>query len=509
MTVDIDLPRSRAVLLGVSFFPRDPERLPALPAVRNNLRDLARLLADPDVMGLDSRHIVVVDDRPSTEMLSRLADVASDAEDTLVVYYAGHGLIGGTQLYLTGTDSSERTIEFDGMPFDRLRKALNASPARKKVLILDCCYSGRAAELMGTTKAMLQASIDDIQGAYVLASSGATEAAVAPEGARHTAFTGELVRILEHGVPGTAATLKLPEIYRELFVILRRNPKLPEPQQSASKTVGEMDFVYNRAFAAERSQAAPEKAPEPPRAATEEHEQWRDKLFAQLEQQARMIETLQQQVAQRSPAQAEKLAHTEAAEGLAEDQTAFAREVTDDPDAKIKPYADLLEKQQERIAELERALVEVQRQPPRTGDTEGASKGSFWGAFGFSLARLAHALGPRPVSPRLPMSALLQAVRELGSESAATRQLSLTTRVMILAAALASQAAFGALIVETNPGADDLRLVISVAWGGAALLCWVWLWQRYHKSHPWFCLTALVFLTGLQTAVALVSLNQL
>jgi hypothetical protein len=464
MSLDIDLLRSRAVLLGVSFFPRDPERLPALPAVRSNLRDLARLLADPNVIGLDSRHIVVVDDRPSTEMLSRLAEVAADAEDTIVVYYAGHGLIGGTQLYLTGTDSSERTIEFDGMPFDRLRKALNGSPARKKILILDCCYSGRAAELMGTTKAMLQANIDDIEGAYVLASSGATQASVAPEGARHTAFTGELVRILEDGIGSAGPTLRLPEIYRELFVTLRRDPKLPEPQQSASRTVGEMGFARNRAFGRKAAQAAPERAPEPQPAGAKEPEHWRDGLVERIEQQARMIEALQQQVAQRSPAQAEKLAHTEAAEGLAEDQTGYRHEGSDGPDTRIKAYTELLDTQQERITELERALAELQ----------GASP-------------------------------------DIAAPPAATRPMSRQAEFLTLLVALASQAAFLAIINAMYPhgppsgGDAEGMFAISVLWGGAAFLSWRWLWRRYPISHRWFWWIALPCFVALQPVVAMIA----
>jgi uncharacterized caspase-like protein len=515
MTLDIDLPRSRAVLLGVSFFPRDSERLPALPSVRNNLRDLSRLLADPEVMGFDSRHIVVVDDRPSSEMLSRLAEVAVDAEDTLVVYYAGHGLIGGTQLYLTGSDSSERMIEFDGMPFERLRKALNASPARKRILILDCCYSGRAAELMGTTKAMLQANIEDIEGAYVLASSGGTEAAVAPEGARHTAFTGELVRILEHGIEGAAATLRLSEMYRELLLSLRRNPKLPEPQQSASKTVGEMGFAHNRAFVPKATEAAPDRAPRPPPAAAEELGQWHGDLVDRLEQQAQIIEALQRRVAQHSPAQAGSFAHSEAAQGVAEDQAALVRQSSDHPDREMKTYFDLLEKQQTRIAELERALTRLQRPPPvpprRSGETKDPSKSPLRMRFGLSLAEFAHALvgfsKPDFPPPRKPAS---RTPEEIRPDTTATRCIGLGAQVAIIGVAFFVQAAFIGVMMQIAPQgpittsvAEDMALISGFC-GGAGLLCWSWLLWRYHKSHPLFCSIALPHFTSMQ-AVGFVS----
>ncbi len=365
MSLDVDPSRSRAVLLGVSFFPRDPERLPPLPAVRNNLRDLERALADPSILGLEPRHVAVVDDRPSSEMLSKLVEVADQAEDTLIVYYAGHGVPGSTSLYLTGTDSSERTIEFDGMPFDRLRRALNTSPARKKVLILDCCYSGRAIDVMGTADAMLQAGIEDLEGTYTLASSGATEASAAPAGERCTAFTGELLRVLHEGIADAPQTLQLNEIFRALRLALGRHPKYPAPRQAAKGTAGDIDFVHNRAWRPQTM--APE--PGPARAggsAGGSTSDWQKELAQRLDRQAQLIEALQSQLRERSAAEAEKLAHTSAAEGLAEDRAAFenVRAADDGRSDRNETYSEMVQMQKARIAELEAALADLRRPPP-------------------------------------------------------------------------------------------------------------------------------------------------
>jgi uncharacterized PurR-regulated membrane protein YhhQ (DUF165 family) len=358
MSLDIDPPRSRAVLLGVSFFPRDPERLPPLPAVCNNLRDLERALADPTILGLDPRHITVVDDRPSSEMLSKLVEVADEAEDTLIVYYGGHGVPGSASLYLTGTDSRERTIEFDGMPFDQLRRALNTSPARKKVLILDCCYSGRAIEVMGTADAMLQAGIDAIEGTYTLASSGATEASAAPAGARHTAFTGEFLRILHEGVENAPQTLKLSEIFRALRLALRRNPKLPEPRQAAKGTASDIDLVYNRAWRPENKAREPERTAEGA-PATEPTPEWRKELADRIERQSRLLEALQKQLAAREAAAAERMQQSGKGCELAEDQAAFDRSAATAHEASenAEAHRKLLMKQEARIAELEASLA--------------------------------------------------------------------------------------------------------------------------------------------------------
>src|SRR5579864_1549849 len=85
---------SRAILIGMSNFPRDPDHLPPLPAVRNNVAELKRILADPQNVGIPDKNITTVVDEPNaTNVAETLARVFRDATDTLIIYYAGHGLI--------------------------------------------------------------------------------------------------------------------------------------------------------------------------------------------------------------------------------------------------------------------------------------------------------------------------------------------------------------------------------------------------------------------------------
>jgi hypothetical protein len=54
-------------------------------------------------------------------------------------------------------------------------------------VVLDCCFSGKAAGVLGALEG------------YVLTSAAREELALAPSGARHTAFTGELIGLLTRG----------------------------------------------------------------------------------------------------------------------------------------------------------------------------------------------------------------------------------------------------------------------------------------------------------------------
>jgi ABC-type cobalamin/Fe3+-siderophores transport system ATPase subunit len=87
--------RSRAVLVGVAAY----ERLDPLPAVANNVTALRDVLTDRELWGLPDRHCVaIIDPSDPREVLDAVHTAAREAEDGLVVYLAGHGLVMGDRL---------------------------------------------------------------------------------------------------------------------------------------------------------------------------------------------------------------------------------------------------------------------------------------------------------------------------------------------------------------------------------------------------------------------------
>lgn len=99
-----DPKRSQAVLVGVHHY----SGLENLPAVAANLEGLRRALTDPAVWGLPREACTVIPQPGSVgEVLDAVREKARLAEDTLVVYYAGHGLTDPftDELYLGLPDS--------------------------------------------------------------------------------------------------------------------------------------------------------------------------------------------------------------------------------------------------------------------------------------------------------------------------------------------------------------------------------------------------------------------
>src|SRR4051812_1854527 len=163
---------SVAVLFGVSRY----STLPGLPAVAANLADLRFELSGAAGSGFLPDRCRVVVPQNAAQVGSALSNAIRDAKDVLLVYYAGHGVLTDSgDLYLAVPGTTEDNVRFDGVDYDLIRDALARSPARHRVVILDCCYSGRAIPRMGVDGSVLVAATE-VGGATIFTASGADKA---------------------------------------------------------------------------------------------------------------------------------------------------------------------------------------------------------------------------------------------------------------------------------------------------------------------------------------------
>lgn len=233
---------TRVVLIGVAEY----QHFPPLPAVRNNLTELAKLFRSPLGGSLPDRHCTTV--LNPTDISSALDPVhraASDASDTLVVYFAGHGTrLPDGSLRLAVRNSERGRKQYASMAFDDLRAEVLDSTAVNKVVILDCCYSGAALEgFMGSTDEVADETI--IEGTYVMTASAATQAAMAPLDAPLTAFTGELVKAIANGIPEVPDPLDMTSLYKYVHGRLR-SQGMPLPQQRAGGLGHDIALFHNK-----------------------------------------------------------------------------------------------------------------------------------------------------------------------------------------------------------------------------------------------------------------------
>ncbi|MET4922475.1 esterase-like activity of phytase family protein [Streptomyces sp. PSRA5] len=248
----IDPRRSTCVLIGVD----DYTHLDSLRGVKHNLTELRSALTDKEIWGIPEDRITTVSNpRAPSELVGPIREAAKQAEDTLIVYYAGHGLLDRheQQLHLTLPDSAEDQPDTCVRAVDVRRAIRDQGSALRRVLILDCCFSGQvltemsAADRGARGGKVAVETLRDVEGSYVMTSGPHDRPSHAPDPKSCTAFTGALVDIMRQGVPDGPGMLGLHTLFEAVKArIAGMRPELPqEPQDQDRNGVGGLEFIRN------------------------------------------------------------------------------------------------------------------------------------------------------------------------------------------------------------------------------------------------------------------------
>ena len=180
----------------------------------------AALTGAPD--GFDPSHTVLLaDDVPDARptranilrfLSARLMQVGEN--DTVLVYFAGHGTTvkkegSGKQkaegrLYLLPCDAALSPLEETAVAYASVKGMLEASAARRKVLILDACHSG-AGRALNRFSADIKKELESSgEGTFILASCGGEELSQERPELGHGAFTYFLLEGLQGGADADA-----------------------------------------------------------------------------------------------------------------------------------------------------------------------------------------------------------------------------------------------------------------------------------------------------------------
>ncbi|MFD8361889.1 transporter substrate-binding domain-containing protein [Streptomyces hygroscopicus] len=243
----LSAPGTRVLLIGTGAHSADSD-LPPVPAVVGTLADLGQVLVER--CGLAEENLRVVRDPANpTELGIAVAQEAERTEGVLWVYYVGHGLVNPAgELYLAtaATDSRPGWVGYTALAYSAIRGSLLQSPARSIVVVLDCCFSGHAVGFLGDAEGH-GVDLARVHGGYVLAAAARDELALATPGAPHTAFTGELIRLLTEGDPEGPQQLTLRQVYRYLNRTLPARG-FPRPRHHASARIDDLVLCPNPAY---------------------------------------------------------------------------------------------------------------------------------------------------------------------------------------------------------------------------------------------------------------------
>jgi hypothetical protein len=263
-----DRSASRAVLIGIHGYAAGGG-LAQLPAVERNITALRDALCDEAVWGLTAAGCRVLGPEADGSDVMRAIDAAvNEATDTLLIYYAGHGLLHPDRpadLHLALHDSNEQQM-WRALPYAHIRDEVRSAYRRrglKCAVVLDCCFSGAAVEGGMSARATLLKQAADIDGVCVLTSSAATELAYSLPGEELSAFTGAMLGLLRTGVLGAGPELDFGTVHARLHRLLSTREHPQHPQLGAHNSGERIAVFRNPAYVAQEPHEAGRSANAP------------------------------------------------------------------------------------------------------------------------------------------------------------------------------------------------------------------------------------------------------
>lgn len=131
----------RALIVATATY-RDP-KLRQLRAPAADAELLASVLRDPSIGDFEVDIAVDQDESSLRRQLARFFAAAS-RDDVLLAHFSCHGVKDAQgALYLATSDTEMDLLEATAIPAPWLDAQLTRSPSRRKLLLLDCCFSGK------------------------------------------------------------------------------------------------------------------------------------------------------------------------------------------------------------------------------------------------------------------------------------------------------------------------------------------------------------------------------
>lgn len=199
--------REKALVIGISEY---PQPIPKLPAVANDVREIAKTLSSEKGEFPAQNVKSLVDQEANRQsVLDALEATFRDVQpdDAVFVYMAGHGTVVKDDYFFVAHDTQVDQLTMTGVPLTKIKESFDASPSQRLFLWMDFCHSGGilARDLEGepNDRSVIERTLKVVQGQGKLIIAACTPSQYAWESAAvgHGLFTDALLR----GLKGEAA----------------------------------------------------------------------------------------------------------------------------------------------------------------------------------------------------------------------------------------------------------------------------------------------------------------
>ena len=174
----------KALVIGINTYPTEP--------LRGCINDASAIAAILETNGDGSPNFDVkleTDVRTKSELKTMIVELFSGNNDTVLLYFSGHGFLNEIGGYLVTPDHAKYD---EGIPMNEILHLANESKAKDKIIILDCCHSGA----MGSPN--INSDLSQLrEGVTILTASRDDEPSTEING--HGVFTNLLLSALQGG----------------------------------------------------------------------------------------------------------------------------------------------------------------------------------------------------------------------------------------------------------------------------------------------------------------------
>lgn len=222
---------AHALVVGIGNY-RHVNKLP--PTVLKDAQDIYDLLLDQQFCGYSKDNVMLLLDDQATQSAMRQALAAlakqTNQDSTVLFYISSHGgrLESGPYAgeYLLPVDTlytSDHSLAETAISGAEFTAALHAIPARKVVVVFDCCHAGGIGQPKEATAPELKAlpesyyeALTSGRGRVILASSRSSESSYILPGAANSLFTQHLLAGLRGEAPGPGGVIRIFDLFHYL-----------------------------------------------------------------------------------------------------------------------------------------------------------------------------------------------------------------------------------------------------------------------------------------------------
>ncbi|HEU0292217.1 MAG TPA: caspase family protein [Anaerolineales bacterium] len=226
------LDNTHALVVGIANY-QHINKLP--PTVLKDAQDVYDLLVDPAHCGYipDNVQLLLDDQATQSALRQALANLAnhSHSDATVLIYISSHGgrIDSGSHAgeYLLPVDvafTAGQSVAETAISGNEFTLALRAIPARKVLVIFDCCHAGGIGQPKNASAPVIKAGLPDGyydalaagRGRVILASSRNTEYSWVLPGADNSLFTQHLLAGLRGGIPSDDGLIRIFDLFEYL-----------------------------------------------------------------------------------------------------------------------------------------------------------------------------------------------------------------------------------------------------------------------------------------------------